>query len=130
MSFDNLSGAATSDVPAAHCGTRIVESPPGVVTVVVSGELDMATCRRMDRTVREALAARPWRLTIDLTAVTFCGSAGLRALFVLHGVADEAGTRLTVRPSAAIDRLLKITGLDALPIVAPEPTPERIPRQR
>jgi anti-anti-sigma regulatory factor len=35
------------------------------------------------------LAAR--RLTIDLIAVTGCGSAGLRALLELHTAAGEAG---------------------------------------
>ncbi len=70
------------------------------------------------------LTARPWRLTIDLSAVTFCGSTGLRARVVLHAAAGEAGTRLAVRPTATIARLLRITRLDnALPLL--DPAPER-----
>lgn len=84
-----------------------------MVTVAVSGELDPAGVPVLDRTVQKALAARPSRLTIDLTAVTFCGSAGLRAVVVLHAAAEEAGSYLAVRPSAAIRRLLAITCLDS-----------------
>ncbi|KDN22590.1 STAS domain-containing protein [Amycolatopsis rifamycinica] len=111
-------------MPAAPFEARIVPADPGVVTVVVSGELDLATVPLLKTTVREVLAARPWRLTIDLTAVTFCGSTGLRALVVLDAAAGEAGTRVAIRPTAAIRRLLRITRLDgALPLL--EPTPER-----
>jgi anti-sigma B factor antagonist len=108
--------------------THVTQSRPGEVTVAVSGELDLATRPRLDRAVRDVLAARPWHLTIDLTAVTFCGSAGLQVLLVLHRVAGEAGVRMVVQPSPAIRRLLEITGLaDVVPIVthAAEPAPRR-----
>jgi anti-anti-sigma factor len=115
---------AYSGVVAAPFEARIVQDSPGVVTVAVSGELDLATGRMVETTVREVLTARPWRLTIDLSAVTFCGSTGLRALVELHAAADEAGTRMAVRPTAEITRLLRITHLDkALPIL--DPAPER-----
>ncbi len=108
--------------------TRVVESRPGLVTVVVAGELDQATCPRLNRTVREVLAARPWLLTIDLTAVTFCGSAGVRALVLRYAEACEAGARTVVRPSAPIRRVLEVTGLTAaLPVAripGPAPAPE------
>jgi anti-anti-sigma regulatory factor len=52
-------------------------------------------------------------------------SSGLRALVVLHAAAEEAGTHLAIRPSAAIDRLLRITHLDhAFPVL------DAVPEQR
>ena len=109
---------------AAPFEARIVQGDPGVVTVAVSGELDLATGPDLETTVREVLAARPWRLTIDLTAVTFCGSTGLRTLVTLDAAAGEAGTRVAIRPTPAIRRLLRITHLDtALSLLEPERNP-------
>jgi anti-anti-sigma factor len=121
--------AALTAVAERPFAAGIVQNQPGVVTVTVSGELDLATRPRLERAVRETLAARPWRLTIDLTDVTFCGSAGLQALLVLHEAAEEAGARMAVRPSAVVRRLLEITGLaDAFPVVTP--ASERAAAQR
>jgi anti-sigma B factor antagonist len=114
--------AAFTAVAERPFAAGIVQNEPGVVTVTVSGELDLAARLRLERAVRQTLVARPWRLTIDLTGVTFCGAAGLQALLVLHEAAEEAGARMAVRPSAVVRRLLEITGLaDAFPLVAPAP---------
>ncbi|MGW3963704.1 STAS domain-containing protein [Amycolatopsis sp. NPDC005003] len=122
MAQNSSSGRTFSGVVAVPFEARIVQDEPGVVTVAVSGELDLATSPELRKTVREVLAARPWRLTVDLTAVTFCGSTGLRTLLLLHAAAGEAGTRLHLRPTAAITRLLRITCLDnALPVLEPAP---------
>jgi hypothetical protein len=102
MPQDTSGEPAFSDVLAAPFGARVVQDRPGVVTAAVSGELDLASVPDLERAVREVLAARPWRLTIDLTAVTFCGSTGLRALVVLHAAAEEAGAGH--RPRARTDR--------------------------
>jgi anti-sigma B factor antagonist len=120
--------AAFSAVVETPFTTHVTQSRPGEVTVAVSGELDLATRPRLDRAVQDVLAARPWHLNIDLAAVTFCGSAGLQALLVLHRAAGDAGIRMAVQPSPAIRRLLEITGLaDVFPIVtrAAEPAPRR-----
>ncbi len=125
MPQNSPSGDTFSMVAAMPFESRVIQDEPGVVTVAVSGELDLATGPELRTTVREVLAARPWRLTIDLTAVTFCGSTGLRTLLVLHAAAGEAGTRLKIRPTAAITRLLRITCLDsALTVVEPAPEKE------
>ncbi|MET8995776.1 STAS domain-containing protein [Amycolatopsis sp. NPDC004169] len=114
------SGAPLAAAVAVPFDARITEDEPGVVTVAVSGELDLATSPELRAKVREVLTARPWRLTIDLTAVTFCGSSGLRTLLALTTAAGEAGTRLKLRPTAAIARLLAITCLDSvLPLTEP-----------
>ncbi|WP_410592026.1 STAS domain-containing protein [Amycolatopsis sp. lyj-23] len=120
MSQHRSGGKTLADLPAPSFGARIVQGRPGVVTVAVSGELDSVTVPGLDKAVRDALAARPWRLTVDLTAVTFCGSAGLRTLVALHAAAGAAAARMAVRPSPAIGRLLAVTHLDrTLPVLDP-----------
>jgi anti-sigma B factor antagonist len=96
--------------------TTVVPQKPGVVTVMVSGEVDLATRPDLEATVHRALAARPWKVTIDMSGVTFCSLAGVNALLDLRHAAGEAGSRLEIRPSAGLSRLLRVTELtDAFP---------------
>jgi len=61
-----------------------------------------------------ALAApKPPRLIVDLTALTFCDSTGLRALIGAVKEVDVLGGRavLAVAPDGMLDRLLDLSGL-------------------
>ncbi len=58
------------------------------------GELDMATAPLVDHAVATALAGHPHRLRLDLTGVTFCDVAGLRALRRLTDTAHTAQATL------------------------------------
>ena len=58
------------------------------------GELDMATAPLVDHAVATALAAHPHHLRLDLTGVTFCDVAGLRALRRLTDTAHTAHAAL------------------------------------
>ena len=86
-----------------------------------SGEIDPATAQ----TLRDQLvAARAARLTtlLDLSAVTFMDSSGLHVL--LEGarwVDAEKWALFIVRPSAAVLRLLEVSGTkEMLPVVHSE----------
>ena len=116
MPQQRSTGTSTAEEPFA---AEVTQTRPGVVTVLVAGEVDLTTRPRLDHVVRDVLAARPWRLTLDLTAVTFCGSAGLNALVGLCRAAADSGVRVQLRPSERIHRLLAITGLAGeLPLAA------------
>jgi anti-sigma B factor antagonist len=84
----------------------------GTVPVVrVQGELDLSTAARMCRAIQAA--AQPRRhIVIDLTALEFCDSTGLRALMNAVREIEVLGGKasLVVAPGSAFDRLLEMTG--------------------
>ncbi|MFV2100341.1 STAS domain-containing protein [Micromonospora sp. LOL_024] len=83
------------------------------LSVVVTGEVDMATADSMLETVLREPAAR---VTLDLRAVTFFDSAGIHAVVRLAGHYPGA---LTVLPSRQVSRVLEIAGLSTQPWLHP-----------
>ena len=76
--------------------------------LVLEGEIDSYTSPEL--TAR--LNADPTIEIVDLAAVTFIDSSGLRALVQAHQARNEVGSSLQLRaPSAAVQRLLEISGL-------------------
>jgi|tagenome__1003787_1003787.scaffolds.fasta_scaffold20915725_2 anti-sigma B factor antagonist len=90
-----------------------VRAEPGVEVVVARGELDLSTAPLLCRGIERAAGARRRpRVVIDLRALAFCDSTGLRALI---GAAQEiralAGVMaLVVAPGSQLDELLAVTG--------------------
>jgi anti-sigma B factor antagonist len=76
--------------------------------VVVSGDVDLANVNEFQTAMAEACNGSQ-SLTVDLTSVSYCDSAAVRALFAL-----AATTELTmvVEPTGHITTLLAISGLD------------------
>lgn len=64
--------------------------------VAVHGELDIATASELERELRARLGRGD--VVLDLQAVSFMDSSGLRALLVASREAREAGRRLLVQP--------------------------------
>lgn len=64
--------------------------------VSVQGELDIATAAELERELLAGLRGRD--VVLDLQAVSFMDSSGLRALLVASREAREAGRRLLVLP--------------------------------
>ena len=99
------------------------EVQDGVAVVRAAGELDLATASQLARAISTAAANRRPRVIVDLAAVEFCDSAGLRALL---GAAREVEARagrlvVAVAPGGAVDRLLEVTGLrEFLHVRAPD----------
>jgi anti-sigma B factor antagonist len=79
--------------------------------VSVAGEVDLATAEQMAAGVRDALAAGA--VTLDLSAVVFMDSAGVRALNTALRDAAHAGSELTVRQNLqpAVVQVLELTGM-------------------
>jgi anti-anti-sigma factor len=87
------------------------EGQPAAVRAV--GDIDLTNVGQFQAALDEAAASGA--LTVDLTAVTYCDSAGIRTLF---NVARKA--RLTIQVSGAgsiTEALLKVSGLDLMATV-------------
>ncbi len=89
-----------------------VETRPGTTTIVVMGELDLATMPFLAGQLTLISRARPRRLVFDLAGTCFmdCGSARLIAG---TGQWLPAGQRPVIRhPGRGVLRILELTGLD------------------
>lgn len=76
--------------------------------LVLHGEIDSYTAPDL----AQRLAADPPVEVVDVAGVTFIDSSGLRAIVEAHQARHAAGSQLVLRsPSAAVQRLLEISGL-------------------
>jgi anti-anti-sigma factor len=85
--------------------------------VAVEGDLDMATAPRLEASLQEALQLGARRLTVDLGAVTFVDSSGLRVLIAMHRQSQDDGWELRIlRPGEGAFTVFQVSGADqALP---------------
>ena len=83
-------------------------------TVVVAGEVDMATA---DAMYQAATRSPAQRMTLDLRQVTFFDSAAIHALVK---ISQRYGSGLSVVPSPQVRRVLDISGLGEQPWLAPD----------
>lgn len=89
-----------------------VERHGDAVVVQVSGELDLLTTPKLDSAAGEALRQHPPLLVLDLTGVTFLGSAGMASLVAVR---QAAGDDVQIRLAAAdpvVVRAMEVVGLD------------------
>ena len=89
-----------------------VEFAPGLEVVRLAGELDIGSEHLLTDAIA-CVAARttrpPAQVVLDLSGVTFCDVAGLRAIEVSAAALSRAGRRLSVRhPSRAVLRLVAL----------------------
>jgi anti-sigma B factor antagonist len=70
----------------------------------VTGQVDVATVGALAGRIRDALATAPETIVVDLSAVGFFGSGGLRTLLEADGNARASGCRLVVIPGTGVVR--------------------------
>ena len=87
------------------------EQPP---VVTASGDIDLANVNEFSDVLNGA-AADSDAITVDLSDVTYCDSAAVRALFA---VAATTKLGLIVPTTGPITTLLSISGLDRVATVA------------
>jgi anti-anti-sigma factor len=95
----------------------VVTQPDGdaFVRVRVTGEMDMATAGQVTTAVAQALRQRPGEVLIDLDAVSFLDSSGIRALLAAQLDGQTCGIMVrVVNPRGHVLRVLQITGVDGL----------------
>lgn len=83
-------------------------------TVRAAGDIDLANVGQFQAALEEAAAASS-AITADLTAVTYCDSATIRALFI---AARQARLTIQVAATGSLSAaLLKVSGLDQIAAV-------------
>jgi anti-anti-sigma factor len=94
-----------------QCSPAAAEAPP---VVTASGDIDLANVNEFSNVLNEAAAASD-AITVDLSDVSYCDSAAVRALFA---VAATTKLALIVPTTGPIITLLSISGLDRVATVA------------
>lgn len=88
-----------------------VESADAATVVTVTGEIDAMTAPAL----RETLESLTGHVVIDLAAVPYIDSSGLRVIDQQHGRLSGDHGRITLRnPRPPIRRVLEVTGLSSL----------------
>jgi anti-sigma B factor antagonist len=84
-----------------------------VATVLVAGEIDVASRPLLDDAIREAVAADGTEsVVVDLSGVTFLDSSGIAALLKGRRVADEHQVAYRVTGARdLVQRVLEMTGV-------------------
>lgn len=81
------------------------------VVVALSGEIDLASLEPLERELAPVVQRHPPVLVLDLRAVSFLDSSGLRLILRLDRRQREAGGRLAVvRGGRRVARVLELTG--------------------
>jgi anti-sigma B factor antagonist len=91
------------------------------VRVVLAGRLDLAGSAKIDLPFN-AMAGSNRFILVDMSAVTFVASIGIRTLVLgAKTVQRRGGKLLLLRPRTEVEEVLELTGvLDLLPIVRDE----------
>jgi anti-anti-sigma factor len=79
--------------------------------LVVVGEIDVNNVDEFDAALRDLVGSSAHAI-VDLTDVTLFGSSALGALIGAKHVAVARDTRMLVRPSRIVRRVLEVTQLD------------------
>ncbi|WP_091763755.1 STAS domain-containing protein [Blastococcus aurantiacus] len=94
--------------------------------IVLTGELDRATCGHLVAACPMLVAATPAVWVVDLTDLTFCDASGLRALVALRRAAADAGAAVVLNGARPLlRRLLAFVSLSDVvaPVLPAAPTP-------
>jgi anti-sigma B factor antagonist len=86
----------------------------GRAHLTLRGELDLATAPELEQLVTERIDAGQ-DVVVDLRALEFMDSSGIRVLVAAHTRAGRAGTRLViVRPGSdsAVAKIIEVSGLE------------------
>ncbi|MGH3636936.1 STAS domain-containing protein [Mycobacterium sp.] len=92
--------------------TASVAHHNGVTVVSIGGEIDLSTAAAFEEALAGALAEQPPVLVIELSAVQFMASAGLRILVATQEKVGKSAHLAVVASNPATSRPIELTGLD------------------
>jgi anti-sigma B factor antagonist len=101
-----------SPLSAPDSITTLVADHDGVSVVSVSGEIDLVTAPALEQAIGTVIAEAPTALVIDLSAVEFLGSVGLKILAATYEKLGKAAEFGVVARGPATRRPIHLTGLD------------------
>jgi anti-anti-sigma factor len=100
-----VSGAGNARMTAS-------EEEPGGVTIILEGELDIASVEVIRRGIEPYLVDSPQHVVFDLARLQFMDSSGIALLIEVSNRVDSVETR---HATPIVRRVLEVTGLvDAL----------------
>lgn len=86
-----------------------------VSVIAVSGRIDSATSSEFENELNNLTETGRVNLVLDLSAVEFISSAGLRVLVTTRKAVKSAGGDVVLaKPSTQVNETLEIAGLDVL----------------
>jgi anti-sigma B factor antagonist len=97
---------------AADAISTSVEPRDGVTVLAVDGVVDLATSPPLEELLTQLIGERPSGLIMDLTAVSFLASVGLRILAETHERVGGAGKFAVVASGPVTARPIQLTKLD------------------
>ncbi len=97
-------------------------SAPGVQTIVLASEADLAGTAAIEAAIEQASLAESPLVVVDLRNLTFIDSSGLQSLIRGHEHCLLRGHEMQIIPGPAnVQRLFELTGMvDVLPFAEAE----------
>ncbi|SON60093.1 Anti-sigma-F factor antagonist RsfB [Mycobacterium simulans] len=92
--------------------TATVADHDGVVVLSIGGEIDLVTAPALEKAIGGVVADNPKALVIDLSAVEFLGSVGLKILAATYEKLGSSAEFGVVARGPATRRPIHLTGLD------------------
>ena len=92
--------------------TTSVERRDDVTLLAVGEVVDLATAPTLEEAIDGLLAEEPKALIVDLSAVTFLASVGLRLLVSTHETVSKSGEFAVVASGPITSRPIQLTRLD------------------
>jgi anti-anti-sigma factor len=87
----------------------------GALRIVAAGELDLASAPALEQALLDAERTDTGTILLDIDAVTFIDSTGLRTLLEAHARSHRDGNRLQVtRGALQAQRLFILAGADRI----------------
>jgi anti-anti-sigma factor len=92
-----------------------VEKSDGVAVVVIEGRVDGTTASDLGQVLHDVVAAGDSRLVLDLEAVEYVGSAGLREFVTaLKKATQQDGDLRLASPNERVTAILELSGLSSI----------------
>lgn len=85
----------------------------GVHTLILTGELDLASGAEVDEAIRCLCASGTRTLVIDMRKLSFIDSTGIKSILEAARLCEEQGHEFRLLPGPGnIQRIFEVTGLD------------------
>lgn len=114
-----MSGVEDASLSEPKALTAHAFDRDGVRVLALAGEIDLSTCRVLERALEEVVEEQPSKLVLDLSAVTFMSSAGIRSILHAHDTVSANGQFALVADGPATTRPLELMGIDQTVAVYP-----------
>ena len=114
---------AASSAPAEPAAVRGADMPDdgfpielvaGVPVLAAPDEIDITNAGALGSALLNAAGNGHRTLVVDMSRTQFCDVSGLRAVLATGQRAEAEGREVLVIPSAAVARVLALTGMDRL----------------